>query len=146
MVEARQAVAKRPHRAARGFLRLAVFAGYDPKPTLGHIAVNCLGANDLASLYFELRRCRVRCDGKPFVWCAKSPRAVPDAMTGPGRRDRIVLNSVCVYVKRTKVSESSMPRLWGQRGNLELGDLDTAIQGMRMSRIRKSTNCEPKVN
>jgi integrase len=37
------------------------------KPTLGHVAVNRLGANDLESLYSELRRCRIRCDGKPFI-------------------------------------------------------------------------------
>src|ERR1700741_3435750 len=37
------------------------------KPTLGHVAVNRLGANDLESLYAQLRRCRVRCSGKPFI-------------------------------------------------------------------------------
>jgi hypothetical protein len=37
------------------------------KPTLGHIAVNKLGTHDLESLYAELRRCRIRCDGKPFI-------------------------------------------------------------------------------
>ncbi|HEV7647414.1 MAG TPA: site-specific integrase [Actinophytocola sp.] len=37
------------------------------KPTLGHVAVNRLDANDLESLYAELRRCRTRCDGKPFI-------------------------------------------------------------------------------
>lgn len=37
------------------------------KPTLGHIAVKKLSARDLESLYAELRRCRIRCDGKPFI-------------------------------------------------------------------------------
>jgi integrase len=37
------------------------------KPTLGHMPVKKLGARDLESLYAELRRCRIRCDGKPFI-------------------------------------------------------------------------------
>jgi integrase len=37
------------------------------KPTLGHLPVKKLGARDLESLYAELRRCRIRCDGKPFI-------------------------------------------------------------------------------
>jgi integrase len=37
------------------------------RPNLGDIPVNKLGARDLESLYAELRRCRIRCDGKPFI-------------------------------------------------------------------------------
>lgn len=37
------------------------------KPTLGEIAVNKIGVRDLESLYAELRRCRARCNGKPFI-------------------------------------------------------------------------------
>jgi integrase len=46
------------------------YAGYINrviKPTLGAVALNKLGTRDLESLYAELRRCRARCDGKPFV-------------------------------------------------------------------------------
>jgi integrase len=37
------------------------------KPALGAVAVNKLGALELESFYTELRRCRVRCDRKPFI-------------------------------------------------------------------------------
>lgn len=37
------------------------------KPALGVIAVNKLGALELESFYTELRRCRIRCDRKPFI-------------------------------------------------------------------------------
>jgi len=37
------------------------------KPTLGNVAVKKLSARDLESLYAELRRCRARCDGKPYI-------------------------------------------------------------------------------
>ncbi|GAA5154244.1 site-specific integrase [Pseudonocardia eucalypti] len=37
------------------------------KPALGMVAVKKLDARALESLYTELRRCRVRCDGKPFI-------------------------------------------------------------------------------
>jgi len=46
------------------------YAGYIDrviKPTLGHVAINKLGARELESLYAELRRCRLRCDSKPFI-------------------------------------------------------------------------------
>src|SRR5690606_18561169 len=37
------------------------------KPVLGEVAVSKLGARQLENLYADLRRCRMRCDGKPFV-------------------------------------------------------------------------------
>jgi len=37
------------------------------KPTLGNMAVNKIGVRELESLYATLRRCRTRCDGKPFI-------------------------------------------------------------------------------
>jgi integrase len=37
------------------------------KPTLGKVPVSKLGVRELESLYAELRRCRVRCDHKPFI-------------------------------------------------------------------------------
>ncbi|WP_252365328.1 site-specific integrase [Saccharomonospora piscinae] len=37
------------------------------RPALGDVHVNKLTARMLEKLYGELRRCRVRCDGKPFV-------------------------------------------------------------------------------
>ncbi|MFL6145507.1 MAG: tyrosine recombinase XerC [Labedaea sp.] len=46
------------------------YAGYVNrviKPTLGNVALNKLGARELESLYAVLRRCRIRCDGKPFI-------------------------------------------------------------------------------
>ncbi|WP_142003372.1 site-specific integrase [Amycolatopsis cihanbeyliensis] len=37
------------------------------KPTLGDMAVNKIGVRELENLYATLRRCRARCDGKPFI-------------------------------------------------------------------------------
>jgi integrase len=37
------------------------------KPILGDTPLKKLGARELESLYAELRRCRIRCDGKPFI-------------------------------------------------------------------------------
>jgi integrase len=37
------------------------------KPALGCISIAKLSVRQLETLYAELRRCRVRCDGKPFV-------------------------------------------------------------------------------
>ncbi|MFJ8813051.1 site-specific integrase [Amycolatopsis thermoflava] len=37
------------------------------KPALGEIAVNKLTARALETFYAELRRCRVRCDGRPYI-------------------------------------------------------------------------------
>ncbi len=37
------------------------------RPALGDVPVNKLNARMLETLYGELRRCRVRCDGKPFI-------------------------------------------------------------------------------
>ncbi len=37
------------------------------KPVLGHLPVCKIDAHALESFYTELRRCRIRCDGKPFV-------------------------------------------------------------------------------
>jgi integrase len=37
------------------------------RPALGTIAIDKIGARDLENLYAELRRCRIRCDGKPFI-------------------------------------------------------------------------------
>jgi hypothetical protein len=37
------------------------------RPALGDVPVNKVGVRDLESCYAELRRCRIRCDGKPFV-------------------------------------------------------------------------------
>jgi integrase len=36
-------------------------------PALGKIPIDKLGARDLENLYAELRRCRLRCDGKPLI-------------------------------------------------------------------------------
>src|SRR6266511_5254939 len=44
-----------------GFIRRLI------KPALGDLPVARLGAQHLESLYAELRRCRLRCDGQPFV-------------------------------------------------------------------------------
>jgi integrase len=46
------------------------YAGYIRrviKPLLGGLPVKKLGARELETLYAELRRCRIRCDGKPFI-------------------------------------------------------------------------------
>jgi integrase len=37
------------------------------KPVLGDTPLKKVGARELESLYAELRRCRIRCDGKPFI-------------------------------------------------------------------------------
>jgi integrase len=37
------------------------------KPVLGNVPIKKLGARELETLYAELRRCRIRCDGKPFI-------------------------------------------------------------------------------
>lgn len=37
------------------------------RPALGDVPVNKLTARMLESFYAELRRCRVRCDGRPFI-------------------------------------------------------------------------------
>ncbi|WP_285490278.1 site-specific integrase [Amycolatopsis taiwanensis] len=37
------------------------------KPILGETSVSKIGARELESLYAQLRRCRKRCDGKPFI-------------------------------------------------------------------------------
>lgn len=37
------------------------------KPVLGHQSVRKIDAHALESFYTELRRCRTRCDGKPFI-------------------------------------------------------------------------------
>jgi hypothetical protein len=37
------------------------------KPVLGEQPVRKVDAHTLESFYTELRRCRVRCDGKPFI-------------------------------------------------------------------------------
>ena len=37
------------------------------KPTLGAIPISKLSVRNLESFYADLRRCRVRCDGKPFI-------------------------------------------------------------------------------
>jgi integrase len=44
------------------------------RPVVGHLAIKKLTARDLEKLYAELRRCRIRCDGNPFVE-HKSPDA-----------------------------------------------------------------------
>ncbi|HEX3781966.1 MAG TPA: hypothetical protein VHX38_20060 [Pseudonocardiaceae bacterium] len=36
------------------------------RPALGEIPVDKIGARDLENFYAELRRCRIRCDGKPL--------------------------------------------------------------------------------
>ncbi|MQA62930.1 MAG: hypothetical protein GEU86_15880 [Actinophytocola sp.] len=46
------------------------YAGYIErviKPALGKTPVRKIGARELESLYAELRRCRVRCDRRPFI-------------------------------------------------------------------------------
>jgi integrase len=42
------------------------------KPAIGTVAITKLNARTLETLYRELRRCRARCDGKPFVERHKS--------------------------------------------------------------------------
>jgi integrase len=37
------------------------------RPVLGHISARKLTARDLEKFYAELRRCRIRCDGTPFI-------------------------------------------------------------------------------
>jgi integrase len=37
------------------------------RPALGTVPINKLSARMLETLYAELRRCRIRCDGKPFI-------------------------------------------------------------------------------
>jgi integrase len=37
------------------------------KPALGSIAIDKMSARNLETLYAELRRCRSRCDGRPFI-------------------------------------------------------------------------------
>ncbi|MFF5993064.1 tyrosine-type recombinase/integrase [Prauserella flavalba] len=47
-----------------------VYVGYigrTIRPALGEMPVNKLSARNLETLYGELRRCRVRCDGMPFI-------------------------------------------------------------------------------
>jgi integrase len=46
------------------------YAGYISrviKPVLGDVSLKKLGARELETLYSELRRCRQRCDDKPFI-------------------------------------------------------------------------------
>lgn len=45
----------------KGYIRRVI------KPALGETPVKKLGARALETLYSELRRCRIRCDGKPFI-------------------------------------------------------------------------------
>jgi integrase len=45
------------------------------KPVLGTISVSKINARTLESFYTELRRCRVRCDGKPFIEKHKTKEA-----------------------------------------------------------------------
>lgn len=44
-----------------GYLRRTI------KPALGHVPLNKLSARTLETFYGDLRRCRGRCDGRPFV-------------------------------------------------------------------------------
>lgn len=44
-----------------GYIKRAI------RPALGGTAIDKLGARDLENLYAALRRCRLRCDGKPFI-------------------------------------------------------------------------------
>ena len=37
------------------------------KPALGRIGIDKLGARELETFYAQLRRCRARCDGRPFI-------------------------------------------------------------------------------
>jgi integrase len=37
------------------------------KPALGSISIDKVSARNLEALYSELRRCRLRCDGRPFI-------------------------------------------------------------------------------
>lgn len=43
------------------------------KPALGETAVNKISARMLEGFYTELRRCRARCDGKPYIEKHKKP-------------------------------------------------------------------------
>jgi len=42
------------------------------KPAIGNVAIDKLNARTLETLYRQLRRCRTRCDGKPFIERHKS--------------------------------------------------------------------------
>jgi hypothetical protein len=51
------------------------YAGYITRtivPALGHVPIKKIDARTLESFYTELRRCRVRCAGKPFIEKHKS--------------------------------------------------------------------------
>lgn len=37
------------------------------KPVLGSVSIAKLNARNMETLYAELRRCRTRCDGRPFI-------------------------------------------------------------------------------
>lgn len=60
-------------------------------PALGSMAISKLSTRHLKTLYVELRRCRIRCDRKPFVEhktagehdCAKT-RCAPHVQTDGG--------------------------------------------------------------
>jgi integrase len=74
------------------------YSGYikrEIKPTLGHIPVKKLGARDLESLYSELRRCRIRCDGKPFIeHNADGEHDCVEAECGPHECDPMATSTV----------------------------------------------------
>lgn len=60
------------------------YAGYVErtiKPTLGSVPAKKLDARMMESLYTELRRCRVRCDGKPYIERHKSDESGHDCVS-----------------------------------------------------------------
>jgi integrase len=50
-----------PATATAGYIKRVI------RPVLGHVPIKRLGARELEALYAELRRCRQRCAGKPFI-------------------------------------------------------------------------------
>jgi integrase len=51
------------------------------KPALGHLQVKKIDARTLESFYTELRRCRICCDGKPFIEKHESDESDYDCKT-----------------------------------------------------------------
>jgi hypothetical protein len=45
------------------------------RPAIGKLPISKVNARTLSSFYTELRRCRIHCDGKPFIEKHKKPEA-----------------------------------------------------------------------
>ena len=60
------------------------YIGRTIKPALGSISIDKVSARNLEALYSELRRCRLRCDGRPFIERHRVGGEPPVSETGIG--------------------------------------------------------------